>query len=199
MKWINRDPNFLPVEARGYAAFHITAISLIFMFKIGIVQTLAACGIVLGVFGAGVLYWETVATDQNLQSVSHELARVGGSTKLSFGENASVIALCHLGLVLFVLYSSLLVLIAKYNPNQLRLPAAVCIGLLFIFFAVALISTYGLIKTIRRLCSRWLERIRVSQGDTRKAQIKAILRLIGNASVILAGWAQLPAILISPH
>jgi hypothetical protein len=33
-----------------------------------------ACGIVLGVFGAGVLYWKTVAEEQDLKSVGHGIA-----------------------------------------------------------------------------------------------------------------------------
>jgi hypothetical protein len=77
------------------------AIGLIILPDIDNLHRLAAWGIVLGVFGAGVLYWETAATDPNLQSVSYEIARAGSSTKFSVGESAWVTALCHAGFVMF--------------------------------------------------------------------------------------------------
>jgi hypothetical protein len=205
VKWsfnsINRDPNLLPFKARTYIASHCVLIALIIIWTTGFLHKLSACGIVLAVFGAGVLYWETVAEEQDLKSVGHGIAwyRI---TKLSNEEIFWITALCHLAFVLFYFYSGLLVSIARYDPNHLKLPIVLCIGILFIFFTSVILLAYVSNKMKRRLCNRWferLERLRVSQKDAEwMAEIRHLLRLIGFASLWLAGIAQLPATLFSP-
>jgi hypothetical protein len=153
----------------------------------------------LGVFGAGVLYWETVASDQDLQSVGKEIARAGSSTKLTFWDCVSVITFAELGVVMFFLYSTYLVLLAKQNANQGGLHTALQLGVVAVVYACPAFFVYVQMKLTRRLCSRWRQRFWVSQKDAGKAEIKRILRLIGFASLYLAGMAQLPAILFSPH
>src|SRR5262249_41913907 len=113
MKWfskmsklINRDPKILPLKARVFCAFIYVFIGMTYIWGlhyIGVPRTLAACGIILGVFGAGVLYWETVADIQELQSVSYETDRFGrSSTNLSPSGFGVILVFAGLGFWCFI-------------------------------------------------------------------------------------------------
>jgi hypothetical protein len=166
---------------------------------IGLPRTLAACGIVLAVFGAGVLYWETVAEIQELKRVSNEIDLWGSSTKLSLGEIGGVLAFAGLGFWIGYLQAAVVVLsAAKHNPNHLGLYTVLrAVGAFIIYALPPAFGAYGVAKWQRRFCSRWAERFRVSQDRT--AEIKRFLRLIGFASLFFAGIAQLPATLFGSH
>jgi hypothetical protein len=197
---INRDPNLLPVNARAFCAFTVMVMCMIYMLApqhIGFARTLEACGIVLGVFGAGVLYWETVAEVQELQSVYKETAHMGSSTKLSLGQIVSVIVIVGLGFIIAYLQAGAIALSARHNPNQAELYTALRVVPVFIIYAIPALGFYGGTKWVRRFCSRWAERFQASQDMT--AEIKRYLRLIGFRSLFFAGLAQLPATLVSAH
>jgi hypothetical protein len=205
MKWlsrlsrlvkVNRDPNILPPYARTFGAAIFVSIGLIYIWgpgSLGFRRTLAACGLVLGVFGAGVLYWETVAPVQELRTVHNDFARVGSTKKLSIGQIAGVIAFAGLGFVTAYLQAAVFVLSAKGNPNAVGWHTALRVGVVFLVYALAPLGTYGAAKWQRRFCNRWAERFRVSQDPT--AEIKRFLRLIGFRSLFFSGIAQLPATL----
>ena len=197
---INRDPNLLPVNARAFCAFTLAVIGMIYLIAphyIGFARTLEACGTVLGVFGAGVLYWETVAEVQELQSVYNETARMGSSTKLSLGEIVRVIVFAGLGFIMAYLQAGAIALSARHNPNQVELYTALRVVPVFIIYALPALGVYGGAKWVRRFCSRWAERFQASQDRT--AEIKRYLRLIGFRSLFFAGLAQLPATFVSAH
>jgi hypothetical protein len=145
------------------------------------------------VFGAGVLYWETVAPVQELRTVHNDFARVGSTKKLSIGQIAGVIAFAGLGFVTAYLQAAVFVLSAKGNPNAVGWHTALRVGVVFLVYALAPLGTYGAAKWQRRFCNRWAERFRVSQDPT--AEIKRFLRLIGFRSLFFSGIAQLPATL----
>jgi hypothetical protein len=202
MEWYSKitrrdDPNILSYKARKCVAFHFLIVGLILMFNVGTLHTLAACGIVFGVFGAGVLWWETVAKDPDLQSVISEIVRIGSSTKLSFVDRGYVAILYQLAIVFFFFFGGLIYLIGTHNPNQLRLSPLLAVVVLFAFYVCAPMGLYVLIKLTRRWGSRWLKRIRASQDQN--AEIKTFLRFIGFVSLWAAGFLQLPATLVSPH
>jgi hypothetical protein len=171
------------------------ALTFIFLLdKIGVLRTLVACGIALGIFGSGVLYWETVATDLDIRSVGREITRLGASTKLSVVDISYVIAFAGLGFIAFYLHSGEMVLFAKQKAN-LGLHTALLIGVVAVVYACPAFGVYVQAKLMRRLCSRWTERIRVSE----ETEIKRILRVIGFASLFLSGIAQLPAAFFNQH
>jgi hypothetical protein len=184
---IKRDPNLLPVKARTFLAITFVAISFIYLLQ--------ACGTVLGIFGAGVLYWETVAEPQELQSIYIETARVGASTKLSLGPIVGVIVFALLGFWMAWLQGAVIVLSTKQNPNQVGLYTALRVLAVFIVYALPAVGAYGWEKWMHRFCKRWAERFRASQDMT--ADIKRFLRLIGFRSLFFAGLAQLPATFVT--
>jgi hypothetical protein len=195
----NRDPKILPVKARGFTALTFFVIVLIYIYApkfIGFPRTLAACGVVLGgVFGAGVLYWETVATPQDLQSVRNETTAGAANRHLSLTEKIEVISFAILGLVMFSSTSAVVVLSAMHNPNQVRLYTALRVMVVFIAYVVVpALGMYVFAKWQRRFCSRWAERFRLSQDPT--AETKRFLRLVGFACWFWGGLLQLPALFV---
>jgi hypothetical protein len=197
---IKRDPNLLPVKARVFLAITFMAITFIYVLApryIGFAGTLQACGTVLGIFGAGVLYWETVAEPQELHSIYNDTARMGASTKLSLGPIVGVIVFALLGFWMAWLQGAVIVLSAKHNPNQVGLYTALRVLAVFIFYALPAIGAYGAEKWMHRFCKHWAERFRASPDMT--AEIKRFLRLIGFRSLFFAGIAQLPATFVSSH
>ena len=161
---------------------------------IGFARTLETCGAVLGVFGAGVLYWETVAEPQELKSVYNETARMGSSTKLSIVDIAAVITFAHLSFTMAYLISAAIVLMGKYHPGQMKLPVWLALVLVWmIYFPSAPILSYVSAKTGRCLCSRW--RIRI-QRDTEKFGVKGILDLISFCIVVVARALAIPNLLL---
>jgi hypothetical protein len=155
-------------------------------------HSFGVCNILLLVFAAGIRYWETIATDQDLQRVSNEIAYMGRSTKLSVGESAWVIAYAHLGLIMAFLYSAQEVLLVKQNSNQLKLPIGLALIVVWICFVCSPIGAYLGGKMARCLCSRWRERL---QGDTSTDEIKRILRFTSFAITLVAGVLQLSNVL----
>jgi hypothetical protein len=108
---------------------------------------------------------------------------------LSVGDIAWVIAFAHIGFILAYLYSAQGVLIAKQNPNQLKLPIGLALIVVWIFYGCSPVGAYLGGKMARNLCSRWRKRL---QGDTSTAEIKRILRLTSFAMTFVAGVLQLP-------
>jgi hypothetical protein len=193
MKWLRRDdPKITPIPVRASSALLIMAFGVIMECNLTLRHSLAACSILLVVFAAGIRYWETVATDQDLQRVGNEIAYIGSCTKLSVGDSVSVIAFAHLGFIMAYLYSAQGVLIAKQNPNQLKLPIGLALIVVWIYFVCSPIVAYLGSKMGRCLCSRWRKRL---QRDTSTAEIKRILRLTSFAITLVAGVLQLPNVL----
>jgi hypothetical protein len=142
------------------------------------------------VFGAGVLYWETVAEVQELLSFRNEIARVDSRTILSPSEIGGVIAFAGFGFVVAYLQAGV-VLSAKHNPNQVGLYTALRVAAVYIIYSLPAFGAYGGAKWLRRFCSRWAKRFRDSEDQT--AEIKRFLRLIGFRSLFFSALAQLPA------
>jgi hypothetical protein len=200
MKWLFnilfRDQNLLPLKVRTFI-FLIIIISspLIIFSNSDTLHKLAACGIVLGVLGAGVLYWETIATDPELESIVNEIAHPGNSGKLSLGEIAWVITFSLMMVPMLFLGADIIIYQHMHGKIENEPHTALRVGLLLVGCALPASGLYGWIKLIRVLCNRWLKTLRVSQEDARKAVIKRILRLIGFASLSWAGILQFPATL----
>jgi hypothetical protein len=191
----NRDPNILPLKARTTLAVAglSTTFFIILSKDIGISHALTGFRIVLAVFGALVTYWATAAKEQDLQRVANEFAKFS-STKLSFQDIISVIVIHYMAIIMCLLNCALAVLTATYQPDHLRLPVVLCIGILFLFFASVPTGQYALIKLTRWWCNHWRQRIGASQDQY--AEIRSFLRLIGVTSVVLSLFAQLPAIFV---
>jgi hypothetical protein len=194
MIWLRRDhPKIVPIPVRAWSALLMIAFAIIIGGHLTVHHSIGASSILLVAFAAGIRYWETVATPQDLKRVSNEIAYVGRSTKLSLGDCAWVIAYAHLGFIMAYLYSAQVVLIAKQNPSQLKLPIELALIVVWIcFFCSPPIATYLGGKMQRCLFSRWRERL---QGDTSTAEIKRILRLNSFAITLVAAVLQLSNVL----
>jgi hypothetical protein len=192
---INRDPNIFPFSLRRDVVIALVCIAAIFLEligKSGFLHVVAACGIVVGIFGARMLYWETVATNEELKSVGNQIAGAGISTTLSSSERTQVAALFTFGLVIFFLFLFAFP-ITKYHELH---TAALFTGGLFLWCFFPPVGMYLLIKLIRRRCNRWLKSFAASEDDARKVEIKRILRATGFISLLVSGIMQLPAALV---
>lgn len=191
---INRDPNLLPVKVRAYiGGTFMLMLLVVLLSNSGIWHRLAACGLILGVFGSGALYWETIVNDVALQSVSNEIARLS-SRRLSFSEVTTLIELSHYGILVF--FALLIILLVHFKTGQndaLRTGQGVLVLLAVSVLPVVL--SYFIFKMTRFWCSKWFQEFQKSSQLIRAAQTKRLLRKIGFASLFLSGTMQLPATL----
>jgi hypothetical protein len=165
--------------------------------KIDYQHLLSGWGIVLGIFGTFVIYWEPIATPQNLAYIGDEILYAGSRIKVSGNTIFYITLFAVCGAIQTCAYSFLIVQ-GSVRPNVHGLPIAVTIASLCIAYSAAPIAVYALAKMQRRQCSRWakkLEALRVFQEEVRYAEIRRILRLHGYAIVYLAAIAQLPVTL----
>jgi len=188
----NRDPNLLPIRVRSYVVGTVVLIFLILSLLSGdIWHKSAACGVILGIFGAGVLYWETVADDCALQSVNNEIARTS-SRSLSFSEIITVIKFSHYGILLFFVSLFLLLLHFKSGDSSVSCTVQRIVISLFISILPALVY-YLFMKMLRFSCSNWFQKFEATSQSVPTAQTKRLLRTIGFASLFVSGIMQLPA------
>jgi hypothetical protein len=195
---INRDPNLFPVTLRRDIAITLvvtSAISFWLIAKIGFLRVLNADGVILGIFGARLLYWETVATKEELESIGNQIAGAGSSTNLSFGEYTHITALSQFGLLVFGFATIGILVIARFK-GTLGLHTALIIGFLFLWCQFPAFGMGLLIKLTRRWCNGWLRRFPASLGEARKDEIKRVLRASGFISLFVSGVMQLLALLV---
>jgi len=188
------DPKITPIPVRAAACFLIIATTVIIECQIWLhtplLRSLAAWGAVLVIFAHSIRHWTGIASDQELQRVSNEIAKIGSSTKLSVWDSTSVIFVAFLTFVIAYLLSAAAVQIAKQHPSQARLPIWLAlIGLWMIFFPTL---EYLRRKMPRCLASRWRVRLK---GDTSKTEIKRILGNVSFAITVVAVVLTLPNLL----
>ena len=193
------DPNILPYNARRCIVFYIETIAPIFTLSGSILHKLAAVGLVIGVFTASVLWWETIVNDKDLQGVKNELIRFVDNSPRSYFIDRSYITLWYMAgfMLLCLLLFPTLSLILRGSP---RLPHPWLVILLLIGgYISAPIVPHLVTKFGRRWCSRWLERIRNAEdpnnAEDPKREIKSFLRFVGFVNLWAAGFLQLPATL----
>lgn len=192
---INRDPKLLPVNARVYIAGSMMIIAfIIILSEADPFDKLSACGLVLGIFGSGVLYWETIASDVSLSSVSNEIARMAQNQDLSISDAGTIVIFGNLGFFLLFLLPATLVFIRFRQSND---PVYMIKSISMIAFASAspAIGVYTTHKIIRNWSFNWINRFRLTPEGKRTAYIKRFLRLTGFAALFVSGVMQLPAAL----
>ena len=91
LKWLLsrlRDPSLLPLSVRTFIAvvFVISGFGII-LSNADKLHKIAAMGLSFGVVGAGILYYETVVTDEVLIIIGRQIVDLGRSKNLSTPEN----------------------------------------------------------------------------------------------------------------
>ena len=187
------DPTILPYKSRRCTVFYTEIIASIFVLCGFTLHTLAATGLVIGVFAASILWWETIVNDQDLQGVKNELIRFVDNNPRSYFIDISYITLWYMAGVMpfFLLFFPTLSLLLSGSP-RLSHPLLVII-LLIGLYTFAPIVPYLVINLGRRRCSRWLEKIHNAKDPNR--EIKSFLRSVGFVHLWVAGFLQLPATL----
>lgn len=190
LKWLRKDdPKLTPIPVRAWSALLLMAFAVMIACHPTLHPALAASSSLLLVFAAGIRYWVTsVATDHDLQRVRNEIVYVGSSTNISVGDAAWVIGFAHLAFIMAFLYSALGVLVARFHPDQLKLPIWLALIVVWVWFGSAPIGAFFGGKMGRSLCIRWRKRL---QADPSTAETTRILNLIAFAITLVAGALQL--------
>ena len=192
---INRDPTFLPVRVRVYIG--VTAVAMfavLFAFKCDAWHKLAGCGLIIGIFGSVALYWETIAGDAALESVSTEISRMS-SRKLSFSEVNNIIVLSYLSIFFFfIIFPAVLLQLKSGHISGFR--AVSNVGMVLVFSALYPTFFYLFIKTARFFCSVWFKKFQRTLDLEPIVKVKHLLRTTGFVSLSLSGVMQLPATLL---
>lgn len=182
---ISRDPSLLPVGVRSFIACIGFVIVLIVLYShADFWNKLSACGLVLGIFGSGILYWETIADERGLRSVSNEIAR-SSSKKLSFSDTGMAITLVHLGIVQFFIFVPPWFTSLKVGQNGLWTSGGVI--LTFAVFMGPAISTYLLAKFLCYWCHVWSRIFQIASEVSQIGMTKNFLRVSGFASLFCQG------------
>lgn len=193
---INGNPDLLPVKVRAYAGGTAVLMALIvFLSNSDAWHKSAACGLILGIFGSGALYWETIIDDVALRSVSNEIARMS-SRRLSFSEVVDLLELSYLAKLLFffVLLPLLLVHFKTGHNSGLRTVQGLFVALAVCGAPVA--GYYIFMRTLRLWCGKWFQRFQENSQLGREVQTKQFLRAVGFASLFISGMLQVPATLL---
>lgn len=191
---INHDPSLLPIKVRSFIVVVGFGIAWIILYShAGFRSKLSACGILLGVFGSGILYWETAADKYGLKSVSNEIIRSSGKG-LSFSDTGMVITLIQLGIVQFFLF--LPPWFANLKVGQNGLWTSLGVSLTFAVFVSPAIATYLLVKLLRYWSHVWSRKFQIASEISQEEMTKRFLRTFGFASLSLSGIMQLPAALV---
>jgi hypothetical protein len=148
------------------------------------------------VLGAGVLYWETIVSDRDLEIISNEIAYSGSTSNLSTGDNSWVILLSLVMVPVLFLEICSIIYQHMHGLKEGALHTTFRVGSWLFGCSLPAFYWYGYSKWMRVLYNRWHETVRASQDDDRKAVIKRILRRIGFASLVGAGIFQFPATLL---
>ena len=102
---IKEGPELLSVKARLWlASFGVALAASVHIFKSSTYYQATALGTLLGIFGAGVLYWETIIGDEEASGIHHQISREGNSRKLSESELKSMLwyfQICSLEFIIF--------------------------------------------------------------------------------------------------
>jgi hypothetical protein len=77
-------------------AFYIEITAPMFALSGCILHKIAAVGLVIGVFAASVLWWETIVNDHDLQGVKNELIRFVDNSPRSYFTDISYIPLWYM-------------------------------------------------------------------------------------------------------
>lgn len=191
---INRDPDLLPVKVRAYIGGTVILVSLVaLLLKSDVWHKLSACGLIIGIFGSGALYWQTIADNRALQSVSNEISRIS-SRSLSSSEIINVIELSYYGIIFFFVFLILILSHFKTGQNS-GLRTMQGLGVSLFISVCPVFFFYLFMKILRFWCSKWFREFQAASEAVRAMQTKRLLRTIGFASLFLSGVMQLLATL----
>ena len=191
---MSRDPDLMPIGAWVYVLCSVLAMALICIAsEAGALGKLSACGIVLGIFGSGVLYWETVADEAGLRSIGNEVLRSVDGRRLSVSEVGTVAMMACLSFLQAFILMALVALRFREGHDAAR--ALVGTGLTTVLLVGPALIVYAAQKGIRIWGTNWLAGLDLTPADRRKAYIRRSLRLLGFAALVMAGAMQLPAAL----
>ena len=197
---IKEGPELLPVKARFWmASFGVTLAISTYIFKSNLYYEVTAFGILLGVFGAGVLYWETIISGEETNGIYHQIVREGDSKKLSDSELKSMLWYLQICSLEFVLFMTLFV-------YKLRHVAAISLNrtihtsvLLTIASFAPIVLAYALTKFIRVSCNNNAFKMKNAIEEERINLVKTFLRRFGFKTLFVAGALQYVGILIDHY
>jgi hypothetical protein len=183
-----------PFPVRTYIAAHGVLVLIVFSFvKPPILNTLAFVGILLGTMGAGVLYWESTLTGDDVGIIRARIAREADKARLNFGDWFAIAVNGFAGLRLLAAGGQQLLAIynGQWTPG-------------FIFH-VTIVLTLSIAPPIATCCGLKLSTIiqrmknRALSGldfPATKEYIRHTYRRFALILFILGGLSQLPLILI---
>ncbi len=197
-EFIKRGPTLLPVAARIWIAlFVILAYANLLLFKGMFSYQLSGLGIVIGVFAAGILYWETVITSGDAIALQHQIAKGGNSRNLSAKEMCTVVGLFLLGFLMFIILTTSTLATAKI----LRPPTGNFI-MKFLTWSFAAsfappLGGYIAIKSIRTSFHKVNVRTGRQTDNEKNVSLKEGLRKLALITILAAGLIQYAAIIFS--
>ena len=197
---IKEGPELLPIKARFWIVpFGLAALISMYLFKSNTFYQLTAFGILLSMFGAGVLYWETVVNDEEAIGVYHQIAKEGGSRSLTESEQKSVLWFFQAGALEFILILVLFIYEIRHGKSFSLVKTVQIPIILFLASFGPMIGVYAMLKFMR--ISNYNNSMRM-QNLTDKEKVvlvRVYLRRFGFKALFVSGLLQYLGILVDHY
>ncbi len=188
---VKEGPELLPKKARFWILSFALAMGLsIYLFRNSTYYQTTVLGVLLSMFGAGVLYWETVISDEEANGVYHEITREGSSRNLSESEQKSVLWFFLAGGLELILLIVLFTYEARHGKSfTLIKKIQILISLLVPSFG-PMTALYAMLKFIKSSNNKNLTRMKNQTKEERVVLVRTYLRRFGFKTLFAAGILQ---------
>lgn len=186
-------PGALPLRIRTF----LSGLCMAFFLGIGIFQPsftkgLAYAGILFGIGGSSVLYWETGIAPDEVTRLANHIASAGHSPNLSKSERDTVFLIAVMGLVCGSIIAFTMWAVNQQSPNPERFAWRLtgCAA----YAIIPSLSIYYMFKQARQ----WLHsQATLLRDPPYEEAVKRYFRSCGFMFLVIAGLLQIPDLLLS--
>ena len=158
----------------------------------GFPRGLAYAGVLFGICGAAVLFWETNLAPDEVTRITYSIQTAGQSPNLTRSDRQTVMIAAITGCSFTALIDWSAWHLNQRSPNPWRLAVQLAVG--FMFAVAPSLALYSLIKVARRWLRKQADLLR-DQPHLHESAIQRYTRGLGFIFLILSGVCQLPALL----
>jgi len=191
-KWLHvDDPDIVPLKVRTFFAIHC----MIGVLGIALVQPdffhwLAFIGILLGTFGASVVFWETRLSPEDVRRVTRSIMLAGQQLNLIRSEQRSLLLMTLVNTTVSAFIYLFVWNLYRKSHNVWELSGQFHIILEITYIPV--VAYYVLLKNTRRWFYNKANFLNSSTLRNKERFVKRYLQLIGFLCLFAAGVFQIP-------
>jgi len=155
---------------------------------------MAFLGIVAGMFGASVIFWEARLNADDVGRVTRSIMQSGQQLNLTKGDWRSLIGMTIFSIIVAGLLWTIAWSVYQKSGNGWRLSGQIQL-ITFLFVAIPFAAHWYYIKNTRRWFYQSANFLRTSSSEQQERFVKDRLRFIALGCLLVAGFLQIPMIL----